>query len=236
MSSAPQFSVVSSKDFTQAVTSYMTETYLWMMIGVFVTAIVALGFDLTQDVLSVSFSKSGLIGLSLAQFFYGLFLSRQISQMNPTVARGAFALYAGVMGVLLSYVLARYAPSAVLSVFATAVLTFAGASLYGIVTRKDLTAMGTFCVLALCGLIASSVVEIIFPSFFGGQVSYLLNIVAILVISGLTAYESQTIKNIAIENASGPSKGMIDPVVGAFSLYLSFIVIFLRLLRVGRRR
>lgn len=216
---------------------YMSKVYMWMTIGILLTGLVAYGFASDPNlVFTVASNKILYWGLFIAQIGLVMWLSAGINKMNSMMATCLFLVYASLTGVTLSVISLVYTSESIASAFFTTAAGFAGLSAYGFFTKRDLGPVGNFCQMGLWGLVGFSILSIFFPSMMGTTASKVYGLVGIVVFAGLTAYDTQTIKSMALQARSSEeqSKGAI---LGALKLYLDFINLFLFILRMqGDRR
>ena len=166
------------------------------------------------------------IGLVLAMSF-------GIARMRASTAQGLFWLYAGLMGISLSTIFLVYTGASITRVFFITAASFAGLSLWGYTTQRNLSAFGTFLVMGLWGLIIASVVNMFVAS---SALQFVISVVGVLVFAGLTAWDTQKIKEMYFVADSSEIAGK-KAVMGALTLYLDFINLFIMLLRLfGDRR
>lgn len=204
---------------------FMNGVYLWMAAGVSITGVVAWGVSTRPSMLQAVWgSPLGMI-LSIGTFIMALALQRMVPRMDRSLAAAGFFVYAAMMGVALSYVPMFYPVGNIAGVMAATVGMFAGMAAIGYVTKKDLSGMGQFMVMALLGAIIASLVN----GFLIQSASMSLGISALIaaVSAGLTAYYTQAIKQLY--RARG-GRGNLA-VLGALVLYINFINMFLSLLR-----
>jgi len=220
-----------------AVGQYMSKVYMWMTAGILLTGMVAMGFASDLElVYAVASNKILYWGLFIAQIGLVMWLSAGINKMNSLMATCLFLIYASLTGVTLSVISLVYTQESIASAFFTTAAGFAGLSAYGFFTKRDLGPVGNFCQMGLWGLVGFSILSIFFPSMMGSTASKVYGLVGIVVFAGLTAYDTQTIKSMALQarSAEEHNKGAI---LGALKLYLDFINLFLFLLRMsGDRR
>ena len=216
---------------------YMSKVYMWMTIGILLTGLVAYGFASDPNlVFTVASNKILYWGVFIAQIGLVMWLSAGINKMNSMMATCLFLVYASLTGVTLSVISLVYTSESIASAFFTTAAGFAGLSAYGFFTKRDLGPVGNFCQMGLWGLVGFSILSIFFPSMMGTTASKVYGLVGIVVFAGLTAYDTQTIKSMALQarNSEEQSKGAI---LGALKLYLDFINLFLFILRMqGDRR
>ena len=207
------------------VRSFMNRTYSWMAAGLVLTAAIAYitysNNALAAQVMSIRFP---LLLVQLGVVFGMGFLLPRIS---AAVAGLLFMVYAAITGLTFSGLLMVYSSTAVYSAFGTAALTFGAMSVLGYVIKRDLSGMGRFFLFAIIGLIVAMIANI----WIGGTALSLgISVIGVLLFAGLTVYDTQRLRNIALSGVDGDSaeKGAI---YGALSLYLNFINMFLFLLR-----
>jgi len=162
-------------------------------------------------------------------------------KMSPVVSNVLFFLYAIITGVTLSFIFISYELGVIFQAFIVSALTFGAMGIYGSVTRRDLSRIGSICIMALIGLIIASFVTFFIPMNYETSLTVymVINYAGVLIFIGLTAYHTQRIKNMLAEaNAANQEEAVKKiSVYGALALYLSFINMFLRILAImGRRR
>ncbi len=212
---------------------YFRSIYSYMTIALALTGLVAyFAFD---SGLYASIARTPLMWVvMLAPLGMVMFLSFRIQQMSLVTAQVTYWIFAAVMGLSLAGIFAVYAHESIARVFFVTAATFGGMSLYGYTTKTDLTRMGSFLIMGLWGVIIASVVNIFLKS---SAVQFAVSVIGVLVFVGLTAYDTQKIKAMYYGAAgSGDTLGKMV-VMGALTLYLDFINLFLMLLRLfgGRR-
>jgi hypothetical protein len=209
----------------------MAAVYRWMTFGLLVTAGVAFYVATTPEALQVIFGNRMVFwGLVIAQFGLVIALSAAVNKLSAGVAGALFLLYSALTGATLSAVLIAYTGASVASAFAVTAGTFLAMSVYGTVTRRDLTTWSTFLFMGLVGVVIASLVNVFTKS---SMVSWVVSCAAVLVFTGLTAYDTQRLRRMA---AAGAGVAAL-PVNGALALYLDFINLFLSILNIfgGRR-
>jgi len=166
-------------------------------------------------------------------FVFGL--SAMINKMSAATAQLVFYAFAAVMGLSLSSVFLIYTSTSITQVFLITSITFAGLSLYGYTTKKDLSGMGTFLMMGLIGLIVAMVVNIFLQS---EAMTYVISIIGVLIFAGLTAYDTQSIKNTYLQMANSGDQEWLGKaaIMGALRLYLDFINMFMFLLHLFGNR
>jgi uncharacterized protein len=219
------------------VNSFVRSVYNWMAIGLGLTGVVAYGVANSPGVTEVIFgSQLIFFGLIIAQLAMVFMISARIQRMQASTATMLFIVYSALNGATLSSVFLAYTQSSITSTFFICAATFTACSVYGWTTRRDLTTMGGFLTMGLIGIVIASVVNMFFQS---GAVSTIVSYVGVLVFVGLTAYDTQEIKNMALSQPADIDAGAVrkGAILGALKLYLDFINLFLMLLRIfgGRR-
>lgn len=210
---------------------FMSAVYRWMTFGLLVTAFVAWAVATTPAVQQLVFgSRFVFFGLILAELALVVAISAMVNRLSAPAAGGLFVLYSALNGATLSVVLLAYTGASVATAFVTAAGAFGAMSLYGTITKRDLTGWGSFLFMGLIGVVIASVVNLFMRS---SMMSWVISCMGVVVFTGLTAYDTQKLR--AFARAGGGTAAM--PVSGALSLYLDFINLFLSILRlVGGRR
>ena len=214
----------------------LQQVYAWMAGGLTITGLVALWAAQSSFFLNLLARNPGMMfGLIIAQLVVVLGLSFGIGRMSATVAMGAFVLYAALNGLTMSVIFLMYTAESIGSTFLVTAGMFAGISLYGYTTKRDLSGMGSFLVMALIGVILASLVNFFLKST---ALYWVITYVGILVFVGLTAYDTQKIKRMSATLDGNNDTLMLKRVVimGALTLYLDFVNMFLFLLRIFGRR
>ena len=214
----------------RATNSFLRGVYNWMSLGLALTAMVAYAVATTPAVAQVIFTNPILFwGLILAQFGLVLGLSGAVHRMSAAAATGLFLLYSALNGATLSSILMVYTAASVFKAFIVCTGMFAAMSIYGTVTKRDLTSMGSFLFMGLIGIIIASIVNIFMAS---PVLDFAISGIGVLIFTGLTAYDTQKLKMMGesapMDDALAIRRGTI---LGALTLYLDFINLFLFLLR-----
>ncbi len=214
----------------------MKDVYAWMAIALLITGFTAYHVSESPFLLSLLFtSKLSMWGLIIATVALVWHLSSAVSRMSLRAVTTVFLVYSILNGLTLASVFIVYTTTSIASVFFVTAGTFAVMSVYGTMTKADLSRMGNLCLMGLFGLILATIVNFFFEnSFFELLISY----AGILIFTGLTAYDTQQIRRIAETHDTGATDaGQKIAIMGALSLYLDFINLFLYLLRIaGDRR
>jgi uncharacterized protein len=217
--------------FDAGLRAYMLNIYNHMAAGVGLTAVVAwLTYRLTGPELLTNPIMWVFVFAPLILVF---FISARINTLSANTARWLFFLYAALVGVSLSTIFHIYTNSSITRVFLIAASMFGALSIFGYTTRRDLSGFGTFLFMGLIGVIIASLVNLFLRST---QLDWLISVIGVGVFAGLTAYDTQRIKGMYDRNDDATAAGR-KAVIGALSLYLDFINLFMMLLRLagGRR-
>lgn len=213
----------------------MRKVYLWMTMALVITGFTAYYVANNATLIDALRSNSVLFwGLVIAEFALVIGLSAAINKLSLTTATIMFVVYSVVNGATLSFIFWAYTTSTITNVFLITAGTFAAMALFGYFTKTDLTSMGKILMMALIGVIIATIVNIFTKS---EGLTVILNYVGVLVFVGLTAYDSQKIKQMMLMAPDASENSQKLALLGALSLYLDFINLFLYLLRIfgGRR-
>ncbi|MBG6030983.1 Bax inhibitor-1/YccA family protein [Proteus hauseri] len=216
--------------------TFMAQVYGWMTVGLLLTAFVALYVASSEALLSMIFSsKIVFFGLIIAQLGLVFVLSGMVHKMSGAMATSLFMLYSVLTGVTISSVLLLYTASSIASTFFICAAMFGALSVYGYTTKRSLTGMGSFLFMGLIGIIIASIVNIFMQS---SMMSMVISYAGVLIFAGLTAYDTQKLKDMGNELNQEDKENMRRySIMGALTLYLDFINLFLMLLRIlGDRR
>jgi FtsH-binding integral membrane protein len=230
----------------QGLRSYMLKVYNLMMFGVAITGVAAYVTTLlttTNDASQAAATMRGGVMLTqlgvalytsplqwvvmLAPLALVFFLSFRIDKMSVSAAQGTFWAYAALLGVSLSSILLVYTAASITQTFFVTAASFGALSLYGYTTKRDLSGMGSFLIMGLFGIILASIVNIFLKS---SGIEFAISIIGVLVFAGLTAWDTQKIKELYFEGDDDVTYGR-KAVMGALTLYMDFINLFLFLLR-----
>jgi FtsH-binding integral membrane protein len=217
----------------QGLRAYLQYVYAYMGMGLGLTGLVAFLVSSSPD-LYVPLVQSPLKWVFLlAPVGIAMYFGFAIQNMRLQTAQLLFWLYAGLMGVSLSTIFLMYTGESVTRIFLVTACTFGSMSLYGYTTQKDLSSWGSFFFMGLVGVILASVVNLFFQS---SALQFALSVMTVLVFTGLTAYDTQAIRNAYDETLPTEAQGKMA-IFGALQLYLDFINIFIALMRLfGERR
>lgn len=213
----------------------MRKVYVRMALALSITGVTAWGVASSPSLLALVFGTPGvLLGLIVAELVLVLGLSAAINRLSAVQATLLFVLYAVVNGAVLASVFLAYTATSVAQVFFITAGTFAGMAFYGYTTKSDLTSWGKYLFMALFGLILASVVNFFMHS---DGLSSIISYAGVLIFVGLTAYDTQKIKRMLDRPENDMETAEKIALLGALTLYLDFINLFLHLLRIlGRRR
>ena len=215
---------------------FMRHVYQWMTVGLLVTAATAFFVASSPAILSMLFGNTiSLVILAIAVFAMPLVLMGAISRLSSFAATSIFIVYSALMGAFLSSVLIVYTGTSVMSTFITCAAMFGGMSLYGYTTKRDLSGFGNMLFMALIGIVLASLVNFWLKS---EALMWAVTYIGVIVFVGLTAYDTQKLKNIGEQIDLRDSSNLRKyAILGALTLYLDFINLFLMLLRIfGNRR
>ncbi len=213
----------------------MRKVYVWMTLALVITGITAYGVASSPGVISALYSNQAIMwGLIIAEFALVIGISAAINRLSLPTATMLFVLYSAINGVMLSSVFLIYTASSIASVFFITAGTFAVMALIGYTTKTDLTSMGKIIMMALIGLIIASLVNVFLVKSSGFDL--ILSYVGVLIFVGLTAYDSQKIKQMLLEAPDAGEGAQKLALLGALSLYLDFINLFIYLLRIFGKR
>ncbi len=233
-------SIPSPHDFQIALENsrFMSRVYVWMTLGILLTAIIASYFGNNEALVMTLIANPLLFwGLIILQLVAVFFLAAMIQRINSMTAMLVYLIYAALTGVTCSVVFLIYTKESIADVFLVTACAFGGLSAFGYFTKKDLGPIGTFCGMALWGLIGFGILSFFLPSFRTENVLWWRSLVGLIIFSGLTAYDTQKIKQMNIIGNEGTDEDAKEAIFGALTLYLDFINLFLDLLRLmGRRR
>ena len=214
------------------VNTFIRSVYNWMAIGLALTGIVAYYVSHNETLVRLIFGNQILFfGLIIAELALVFYLSARIQKVQPSTATGMFMLYAVLNGVTLSFIFLVYTRSSIASTFFICAATFVVTSIFGWSTKRDLTSMGQFLFMGLIGIIIASVVNMFVRS---SGMSMIISYIGVIVFVGLTAYDTQQLKAMALSQPADVGAGVIrkGAIIGALKLYLDFINLFLMLLRI----
>jgi FtsH-binding integral membrane protein len=219
------------------VNEFVRSVYNWMCIGLALTGFIAWYASGNEAIRGLLFnSETGGVTplfwiIAIAEIGIVFSISGMVNRMRGTTATALFILYAALNGVTLSFIFLAYTDATIASTFFICALTFLACSIYGWTTKKDLTSLGSFMFMGLIGIIIASVVNIFLHS---AALYYAVSYIGVVVFVGLTAYDTQKIKNMAMTQPADVDGDVVrkGAILGALALYLDFINLFLMLLRI----
>jgi len=210
--------------------NFMQRVYQWMAMGLALTGLISFLTLQSPGLLKFLF-HGGIWAFLIPELVIVFWLSASLRKISAQAAALGFFAYATLNGITISTLLLIYTAASVSATFFITAMTFAGVSLYGWATKKDLTSIGSFCFMALIGLIIASLVNMF---FYSTLTHLILSYIGVAVFIGLTAYDTQRLKAIHRSTPDAPEQLAI---FGALMLYLDFINMFMWLLQIfGRRR
>ena len=205
--------------------AFLTQAFAWMFVGLLLTAGVA--YVVQSNARLLDFAGEWTFLLLIAQLGLVIGISAAIKRISATAALGLFFAYAASVGITIGLIVSFYTTASVAQAFLSASAMFGAAAIYGAVTKRSLAGLGGILFMALIGLIVASILNI----FIGGpQLTFLISIAGIVIFTALTAYDVQRIQQGDLAAATGSMEKAA--VIGALSLYLDFINLFLFFLRI----
>ncbi len=212
----------------------MRKVYVWMTMALVITGLTSYGVATSPGILQAIYSNQIIFwGLAIAEIAIVIGVSAAINRISLTTATLMFILYSVINGALMSYIFLVYTASSIATVFFITAGTFAAMAFIGYTTKTDLTSMGKLLLMALIGLIIATIVNMFVKS---SGFTLILSYVGVLVFVGLTAYDSQKIKQMLMQAPDAGEGAQKLALLGALSLYLDFINLFIYLLRIFGKR
>ena len=209
--------------------SVMKRVYVRMFIGLLVSAFCALGVASSPAALNFVFGNAIMRwGILIAMFARAILIPVRRLKMSSSTVLALFLVYSALMGTWLSAIFVVYKMTAIVATFFITAGTFGAMSVYGYVTKTDLTKMGSFLMMALFGLVIAMLVNLFLHS---STMSYVISIIGVLIFTGLTAWDTQQVKQLAAANLD-PALADKLATMGAMNLYLDFVNLFLFILRI----
>ena len=214
------------------VNDFIRSVYNWMAIGLGLTGLVAYYVSNSEALMRLIFGNQlTFFGLIICELILVFTISARVHKMQATTATYLFVLYAALNGATLSAIFLIYTSSSITSTFFICAATFVASSIYGMAAKRDLTSMGQFMFMGLIGIVIASVVNLFVHS---SGMSLIISYIGVVVFVGLTAYDTQKLKAMALSQPAGLDGGTVrkGAILGALALYLDFINLFLMLLRI----
>ncbi|MBL0138805.1 MAG: Bax inhibitor-1/YccA family protein [Bacteroidetes bacterium] len=220
--------------------TFMASVFSWMGIALAISAITSYVFGTNESYMSylISAEGRGLSGLGYVVMFaplgFVLLMGLGFNRMSSTALTGVFLIYSVIMGISLSFIFLAYTHGMIFQVFFISAAMFGTMAVLGYTTKTDLTKLGNILIMALIGIVIAGLVNMFMRS---DALGYAISFIAVIVFTGLTAYDVQKLKNIGANVESGSESAAKLSILGALTLYLDFINLFLALLRIfgGRR-
>jgi len=215
---------------TEAFPKLMRKVYVWMALALVITGFTAYGVANSPNMLQTIFGNSLVFwGMIIAEFGLVIAISAFINKMSLTTATLCFVLYSVVNGATLSSIFLVFTMTSITKVFFITAATFAAMAFVGYTTKKDLSGIGKYLLMALIGLIIASIVNIFMKS---SMFELIISYIGVAIFVGLTAYDSQKIKEMLMTQEDLSEGSQKIALLGALTLYLDFINLFIYLLRI----
>jgi len=218
------------------INEFVRSVYNWMAIGLALTGSVAFYVANSESMMQLIFGNQMVFfGLIIGELALVFTISARVQKIKASTATALFVLYAALNGATLSAIFLIYTRTSITSTFFICAATFVACSIYGITTKRDLTSLGGFMAMGLIGIIIASVVNMFIGSY---GMHMIISYIGVIVFVGLTAYDTQKLKTMALSQPAGLDAGVVrkGAILGALSLYLDFINLFLMLLRIFGNR
>lgn len=229
MAQYPSYPGAQTVSRAETVNAFMRGVYGWMSLGLMLTAGVAWFTAASPLGLTLVKSPMLVLVLVLAQFGMVIALSAAIHKLSGTAASLMFAAYSALTGLTLSSIFFVYSSASIFQAFVVTGGMFGATSIYGMVTKRDLTGMGSFMFMGLIGIVIASVVNMFMQS---SAMSFGISVIGVIVFTGLTAYDTQKLKYMGEAMPMGDGTAIRrGTILGALTLYLDFLNLFLMLLR-----
>jgi FtsH-binding integral membrane protein len=228
-------SAVSAAQVKALEQAFVTKVFIWMTWGLLITGVVAAVVANYKPLNEAIFGNMGVFwGLAIGELALVWVISAGINRLSAATASGLFIVYSALNGLTLSWIFLVYTQASITSTFFVTAGMFGTMAIFGYVTKKDLSSLGGFLLMALVGLIIASVVNL----FLGNAKLYwLITYAGIFIFVGLTAYDMQKIRGMSRFAMEGAEVAQKAAIMGALALYLDFINLFILLLRLmGRRK
>jgi len=231
-SQQPAWISASTAEMDVRVRAFIRSVYAWMAGGLLLTTVAALWVVMSPAMQQLIFGTPMVaFGLIIVELGIVAFLSFRITKMTAATAASAFLVYSFLNGLTLSVICWTYTQASIVQAFLTAAAMFGAMSVYGLVTKRDLTSWGSFFFMGLIGVVICGFINMFLHS---NALSFVFSVIGVFVFLGLTAWDTQKLKGMA--TVTGPMQENVA-VIGALALYLDFINLFLFLLRLfGNRR
>jgi len=215
--------------------NFFNTVYAWMAVGLAVTACVGIMVSRSPQVMKFMFANQYVyVAAILGSVAIAWSVGSVALRVSAMAGLGMFLVYAALVGVLTSYIYVAYSMDTIGAAFLMTAGVFGGMSVYGFITKRDLTSIGSILVMCFWGLLLASIVNIFLAS---NALSWVITYAVLAVFIGLTAYDTQKLKNIAQQLDGDPATLQRYAVIGSLNLYVDFINIFLAIVRIlGSRK
>lgn len=224
-------------DASSTVASFMSKVYGWMTLGLALTSIISYYISQSAELNTLFIKNSNyFIGILILELVVVFGLTFLMNRLNSFMLALGFLFYSALNGITFSIIFNVYTQQSITNAFLTTTLGFVGLTSFGYITKKDLGPIGTFCSMALWGLIGFGLLSLFFPSLRSGSFNFAYNIIGLLIFAGLTAYDSQRIKEFATNGNEGTDEDNKEAIFGALTLYLDFVNLFLKILSLTGKR
>ncbi|UAB83552.1 Bax inhibitor-1/YccA family protein [Zunongwangia sp. SCSIO 43204] len=222
--------IYSDAQLKQGQTTYINKVFNWMSLALLITGVTAFFAAGSYELMNLIFSnKLVFYGLLIGEVVLVGYIGANIQKLSTTTATALFILYSVLNGITLSFILLVFTSASIATTFFVTAGTFGAMSAYGYFTKRDLTSIGNLCFMALIGIIIASIVNIF---FFSEILYWVITYAGVLIFVGLTAYDTQKIKRMYRAGMEDSDIGHNLALMGAITLYLDFINMFLFLLRI----
>lgn len=220
---------VGARNIDQGLRAYMNKVYAYMSIGMLLTGAVAWAVGSNDAMVQAIFGTPLKWVVMLAPLAIVFTFGAMINRLSVAAAQLVFYVYAALMGLSISSIFAIYTSVSIVQTFLATTIAFASLSIYGYTTKRDLSALGTFLIMGVVGLIVASIINIFLAS---PALYFAVSFIGVLLFAGLTAYDTQSIKNIYIQQAESMNEEWLgkSAIMGALRLYLDFLNMFMFLL------
>lgn len=213
---------------------FITKVYNWMALALFITGLVSYFVASSPELINIIIgSKFVFYGLLIGELLLVIYLTRSIDKLSQNMVIAGFLLYAVLNGLTMSFIFMIYTSNSIATTFYVTAGTFGAMSLYGYYTKKDLTSLGNMAMMGLIGIIVASIVNMFLQN---DMMSWIITYLGVAIFVGLTAYDTQKLKNMGSQGFVNDESMEKTSILGALTLYLDFINMFLFLLRIFGNR
>ena len=226
---------IASNEIDVGLRAHMNKVYALMSIGLFLTGGVAYIVGNNETLVMSLFTGMSRWVVMFAPLIVVFAMGSMINRLRASTAQLIFYGFSALMGLSISYIFMIYTSVSIAQTFLVTAIAFAGLSLYGYTTKRDISGMGSFLIMGVIGLVVASIINIWMQS---PALMYAISILGVLIFAGLTAYDTQKIKNTYIQMARNGQSEWIEKsaIMGALSLYLDFLNMFMFLLHLFGNR